>query len=260
MRAFCSYLTKQNNELLKLQTTYEIGKSNGNISWMVTDLPEIGRQQNNPAKSMQAMLYGYDQLNRITAAKSLTVYNPGSGFAQRTSLTEAYDVDYSYDANGNLLTLQRMDEQGALMDDFTYSYYSNSNKLKQTSPVDEDKVYESGAVTSDNKVYRNIFLRGSAYVPSGSTVELTTFEKINMSPDFKVHSGANFKAKIWKEEDGIYQYDAIGNLIADLDEGVKIKWTPYGKVREVQKGDSTTLHYKYDGTGNRIEKRVSDGT
>src|SRR5690606_30151396 len=144
-------------------TTNDIpGLFNGNISWIITDLPEIGRQQNSPAKSMQAMLYDYDQLNRITAAKSLTAYNPGSGFAQRTNPIEAYDVNYSYDANGNLLTLQRMDEQGALMDDFTYVHLRNSNKLKQTSPVDEDKMYESEAETADNKDYRNIFLRGSA--------------------------------------------------------------------------------------------------
>ncbi len=32
-------------------------------------------------------------------------------------------------------------------------------------------------------------------------------------PDFRVHSGANFRAGIWDEEDGVYQYDAIGNLI-----------------------------------------------
>ena len=145
------------------------------------------------------------------------------------------------------------------MDDFTYSYYSETNRLRQTSPIEEDKIYESGPVSSDNKVYRNI-LRGSAYVPSGSTVELKASEKINMSPDFKVHSGANFRAKIWKETDGVYQYDAIGNLIADLDEGLKIKWTPYGKVKEVQKGDSTTIHFKYDGAGNRISKTVFSST
>src|SRR5690554_3445480 len=47
---------------------------NGNIAWMTTDLAKIGEEQAERTKGMQAMLYKYDQLNRITSGLSLTNY------------------------------------------------------------------------------------------------------------------------------------------------------------------------------------------
>jgi hypothetical protein len=41
------------------------GLYNGNIAWVVTDLPKLGQLANDRRKGMQGMLYGYDQLNRI---------------------------------------------------------------------------------------------------------------------------------------------------------------------------------------------------
>jgi YD repeat-containing protein len=38
---------------------------------------------------------------------------------------------------------------------------------------------------------------------------------------------------------------------------VVISWTPYGKVRTVQRGDSITTSYRYDASGNRIEQKVT---
>src|SRR5690606_22113023 len=77
-----------------------------------------------------------------------------------------------------------------------------------------------------------------------------------MDPDFESPEGTDFLAEIVADS-GMYQYDAIGNLILDQHEGVKIYWTPYGKVREVRaKNDSLITTFRYDGAGNRIEKRV----
>jgi RHS repeat-associated protein len=170
------------------------GLYNGNISWMATHLPEAGRQNDNDAQAgYQAMLYNYDQLHRIMGAKSLTSYTAGSGFGSR-SATEAYDAGYNYDPNGNLLTLNRRDENNTVASNFTYNYYAGTNKL----------------------------------------------QNLNGGPD--------------------YQYDEIGNLVADPSQGVtNIDWTPYGKVRQVTKGDGTTVSFKYDGAGNRIEKSSTSG-
>src|SRR6218665_2821836 len=70
---------------------------NGNISWMETNLPKFGTQ---------AMLYKSDQLNRITKSRSLAFGN--NAYATRSG-EQKYDEDYSYDANGNILTLKRHD-------------------------------------------------------------------------------------------------------------------------------------------------------
>ena len=68
-------------------------------------------------------LYSYDRSNRLTNSQY-------SGVG-----TENYSVSNSYDANGNILTLQRYSKTGAntfgLVDNLTYSYLSNGNKLQK---------------------------------------------------------------------------------------------------------------------------------
>ncbi len=240
----------------RLNETYNhTGLYNGNISWMITDLAKIGDINHDRTKGMQAMLYEYDQLHRLVTSRSLTNYNGANGFAARGA-TGAYDEDYTYDPNGNILTLTRRDGQGNIADDFNYQYYAATNRLREVKPVTKDKVYSSGTVTTDNIVYRNVTLKGSAHVQAGSTVEVKALENIYAEPDFEAEEGADFWAHIVDDE-GTYQYDKIGNLVLDQEEGVKISWTPYGKIRELHtKGDSIVVAFKYDATGNRVEKRV----
>jgi RHS repeat-associated protein len=197
----------------------------------------------------------YDQLHRITKSRSLTSYTANNGFAARTASPPPYDEDYSYDANGNLLTLQRHDDQSNLLNDFNYLYYPGTNRLRQVEPP-ADKVYDGGAIVSNTELYRKITIQGNAYVPQGQPVELRALEEIEMDPDFEAPDGTDFWAHIVADS-GMYQYDAIGNLILDQYDGVKITWTPYGKVHEVKtKSDSVTVSFRYDGAGNRIEKKV----
>ncbi|HAC23524.1 MAG TPA: hypothetical protein DCE81_01270, partial [Cytophagales bacterium] len=135
---------------------------NGNIAWMATDLEIIGTNQSNRNAGVQLMQYTYDQLNRIVRSRSRT-YN--GSLVARTTAPAAYDEDYTYDANGNILTLLRRNQLAAVQDDFTYQYYAGTNRLRAVRPVTEDVVY-TGAVTSNTKIYRNITLRNSAYVPA----------------------------------------------------------------------------------------------
>src|SRR5690606_23453114 len=120
-----------------------------------------------------------------------------------------------------------------------------------------DKVYTGGAIVSNTELYRKITIQGDAYVPQGQVVELRALEEIEMDPDFESLEGTDFWAHIVADS-GMYRYDAIGNLVLDQHEGVKISWTPYGKVREVRaRNDSLITTFRYDGAGNRIEKRVT---
>src|SRR6218665_2657132 len=96
----------QNNVTLWAMAEETIGHQgiyNGNISWMETNLSKFGKQ---------AMLYKYDQLNRITKSRSLAFGN--NAYAARSG-DQKYDEDYSYDANGNILTLNRKDDKAAVM-------------------------------------------------------------------------------------------------------------------------------------------------
>ena len=245
------------------------GLYNGNISWMQTNLPGLKQQGINP---QQAMLYEYDQLNRLVQAQSLRNFSETSGFATRTANPEAFDANYSYDANGNLLTLQRFDLQGQLQDDFVYQYQAESNRLASVSdavPAQtityDTKVYDQGPIQSDGKVYRQITVEGSAEVPSGQSAMLQANELIHLKQNFHAKAGSGFHAK-WTNEataasetlddNSTFTYDAIGNLISDSGEGTSIEWTPYGKVRSVSHSDGTVVNYRYDATGNRVEKSV----
>ncbi|MCG8641797.1 MAG: hypothetical protein MI862_18855, partial [Desulfobacterales bacterium] len=233
------------------------GLYNGNIAFMTTDLAKVGYENNDRTKGMQAMLYRYDQLNRIINARSLTNYQAGTGFQTRPTTPAAYDTDYSYDANGNLLTLQRFDEAGTLQDDFTYSYYEGTNRLMQYLPMNmENKVY-NGAVTSNDILYHHITVTGNSYIPTGQDVVLRATGSIKISPTFTTSGGNSFKAKLEPDSLAMYQYDANGNLIRDQYEGVNISWTPYGKVRQVRsRSDSLVVSFTYDAAGNRIAKQV----
>ncbi len=58
-----------------------------------------------------------------------------------------------------------------------------------------------------------------------------------------------------------YTYDEIGNLISDTEEGIaEIQWTPYGKVRKVEKNDNSSVSFRYDASGNRIAKIAGSDT
>jgi RHS repeat-associated protein len=142
--------------------------------------------------------------------------------------------------------------------DFNYQYYESTNKLRQVKPLDQDLLISSGAVTSNTTFYRNITVNGTAYAAAGSTAELVASENVFLDPDFIAEDNADFTARLMNDTEGVFVYDAIGNLIRDHDQDVKISWTPYGKVREVRsRKDSVVVSFLYDGAGNRVYKKVS---
>jgi len=102
-----------------------------------------------------------------------------------------------------------------------------------------------------------------AKVPSGADETLEALTQIDIDPNFEVEPGALFTARKVDEASlvdqmGNYEYDEIGNLIKDKIAGViDIQWTPYGKVRQVTKEDSSKISFRYDGADNRIEKNVT---
>ncbi|MBT1708764.1 hypothetical protein KK062_11040 [Fulvivirgaceae bacterium PWU5] len=233
------------------------GLYNGNIAWMNTELTKIGEIHHSKAKGMQAMIYGYDQLHRLVHSRSLVNYNASSGFAARGTGASAYDEDYSYDANGNLLTLNRKDDAGATMDDFQYRYYKGNNKLGEVNPIVRDTVYQSGQIISNYKLYRNVYIKGSAYAAAGSTAQVNASENIFIESDFRAHEATDFYAHVLGEDEGTFMYDARGNLVADQNKGLRISWTPHGKIREIRSNiDSVIVSFRYNPRGNRIEKRV----
>lgn len=97
---------------------------NGNIARQttaITGMPNMMRD------------YTYDQLNRITAAQYSLYDNVSHAIS---SMGEAYKNSYTYDADGNILTLTRKNKDGVMIDNFTYHYYAPNANNKLSHVVD----------------------------------------------------------------------------------------------------------------------------
>ena len=97
-----------NFEWNSTNTTVYKNLYNGNIAAMSTTLKTAGEQ---------TMFYKYDQLNRIKTAVS----------SQNT-----YQTGYSYDANGNIISLLRNDYNNATIDNLSYTYNTTQNNRLQS--------------------------------------------------------------------------------------------------------------------------------
>jgi RHS repeat-associated protein len=102
---------------------------NGNISaiWW-TDINAVA------PNARRGYQYNYDKLGRLTAA------NHFEGNALSLNATNNFSTAYSFDANGNIQTLQRRGATGSLIDDLSYVYLNNgqSNKLMEVTDASED--------------------------------------------------------------------------------------------------------------------------
>ena len=158
--------------------------------------------------------FRYDELNRL-------VDSDFSFYENAWYATDEYDSNYSYDANGNILFLNRhayLENNQTRMDSLMYSY----NSITPLDPVN---------TPLDNQL--------------DSIVDLT-YGPNSVSP----YDG-DLEQRNW------YAYDAIGNLVKDTsrtEPKLDISWNLMGKVDRIEKDDGTSLSFSYDSWGNRIKK------
>ncbi|MCB9082679.1 MAG: hypothetical protein H6555_13320, partial [Lewinellaceae bacterium] len=202
---------------------------NGNIShWTQSQLEDNGGSGYNVIKA-RAGIYHYDVLNRIKASMHYDQQGGANSWATRNN---DYRTAYAYDANGNLETLQRFENNGLKMDELVYDYEDdvNGNRLHNRLLNVEDN--ETG-----NKDGRGD-LEGKheyTYDPTGNLIRDFGPERLDL--------GSGYQA-----------YDV--ELLMD--------WTAYDKVRRVSKkifqsGTATIvrreqLDFQYDASGNRARK------
>jgi len=101
---------------------------NGNIKHMATGISHFD-------ETAQVMQYKYDQLNRLKTANSIDASHNGTNWLQNSS-SDKYRVELTYDANGNILSLDRRDEIGALFDELGYTY--DDAETNQLSEVEDN--------------------------------------------------------------------------------------------------------------------------
>jgi hypothetical protein len=205
--------------LTNLPSGHENNLYNGNIGDMVVGMtkPQMGGSVQTKMDP-QWTSYRYDQLNRIRNMESSTTYNTGT--QTWSTQTNGYTSAYTYDGNGNILTLLRKKADGQTIDNLVYHYQGNGT-----------------STTAPGTFTKNQLLHVKDVVNS-TVVDYDVDNQINNN----------------------YVYDEIGNLIADAEEEIaNIVWRKDGKIHEIIRTNGSqkpNLAFMYDEGGTRIAKIV----
>ncbi|MBV6474498.1 MAG: hypothetical protein JPMHGGIA_02822 [Saprospiraceae bacterium] len=193
---------------------------NGNIRAMITAIDRF-----KASSGIAGYAYQYDQLNRIKGMdyfKGLNASNSWSG----ASLQDDYRTRYSYDANGNILNLDRNGTvQGGnqlKMDRFTYNYAQANNRLTHVDDVIPLSNYTTDIddQTSNNYKYDRIgnLIRDNA---EGLSIEWNLSGKVKRIVKdngdiilFKYDALGNRISKTFKDIISWYVRDASGNVMS----------------------------------------------
>ena len=207
---------------------------NGNITHMVSAI----RKTDESILDILGNVYKYDQLQRIKNVDAYYTANVqlNNSFTGATPYRQgAFKETYSFDKNGNILSLTRNGYGTGVtggtitnlaMDNFAYKYY-NDNSI--------------GAGTNVNPTNGN---RLSSVVDDVISTQYTT----DIDPGQTTTN---------------YQYNGSGQLVKDVQENIdKIEWTVTGKVKRILYTASAKLagrkdlEFIYDAMDMRIAKAV----
>ncbi|MFN8291994.1 MAG: DUF6443 domain-containing protein [Chitinophagaceae bacterium] len=212
---------KTNNNLIGGQT-YTTAQYNGNISGMVWKSKGDGEKRKYD--------FAYDAANRLLSA-DFNQYSSGS--FNKTALFDFSVSNMSYDANGNILT---MNQQGwkiggsVMIDQLTYNYMPGSNKLLNVI----DAVNDAQTRLGD--------FRTSSLSPNQV--------KNNSTADYTYDANGNLKKDLNKDigtaaaEDIVYNHLNLPQTITVRKSGGAVKGT---------------ISYTYDAAGNKLQKTTVEG-
>jgi len=222
--------------LLNVPTVYysNYGLYNGNIRAMNNTLKQI----DDPYKS-EALLqvFGYDQLQRITRSRSYLQYNDAFLLADwnpSAPQTNMYYTDYRYDANGNLIALNRMDKSALQFDQFIYDYIPNTNQLKRIQDF-----IPSGTVSYDvdNQGTSNYTYDATGNLLSDIASDMPTIVWNNLNKVREVHRAASTSAYL------SFGYDPMGRRVDKYTEAFSDEYST---------GLMQTEYYVLDAQGNPL--------
>lgn len=118
---------------------------NGNIKASRWANKGIAGDYSGSSANQKGYLYNYDRNNWLTGATFGNTNSATAAISPSSSLSEG---GLTYDANGNIKTLQRTNETGAVVDNLTYNY-TNTGRNQLNS------VTESATITASNTDIEN---------------------------------------------------------------------------------------------------------
>ncbi len=177
---------------------------NGNIGAMVNTITDPSDMSPMPIGNA----YEYDQLQRLTHARSFTDLNTTTNtWASGQAYDGKYENSFVYDANGNIESQLRKDASGVAIDDLTYRY--------------QDGTYGR----SRNRLYH-----------VNDAVNATAF-------DDDIDDQGTFTA-VPSDINSLnnYRYDELGQLTHDAQEEIEnITWRNDGKIKSITRVGNSGL-------------------
>ena len=182
--------------------------------------------------------FDYDRMNRLQFAdfsqKSGSSYidDPVINFDMQIGELINGEWKNAYDENGNILKLKQWGTKlnlSAVVDDLTYTYLDNSNKLKNVIDA-----------SNDHSTLLGDFRSSQSYMTSLGN------NKTNSAVD--------------------YDFDANGNIIKDLNRDIDdasiqaIQFNHMNLPYKITVKDKGVITYIYDANGVKLEKIVTDNT
>ena len=175
-----------NNTVTGLSNTPQFNGNISAVSWNSSELSEP-----------RGYAYGYDLVNRLTAADHFSNGSPTLG----------YDVsDISYDKNGNLKSLLRRGDDGSPMDNLTYTYLtgdnqSSGNQLIRVSDAGSPTVgYLDGSNLTEEYRYDG---SGNLIGDPNKDISEIRYNHLNLPEEVRFADGNRIR----------YTYDAMGTKL-----------------------------------------------
>lgn len=205
---------------------------NGNIQSMIT---AIGEPINANFKIKPlGYAYDYDQLNRIKSMQTFTGLNQPQNNWNSASTTKDYRTKYDYDANGNLLSLNRKGSAASgaplEMDDFKYNYLTIGGKPSNRLGWVNDAV-------SNGNYPEDIDNQGQGNYKYDAIGNLIADQAEKLSISWNVAGKVKSIQKTATSERIDFSYDPMGQRV--------IK-----RITNTVTKKSTTTYYVLDATGN----------
>ncbi|MBI3720206.1 MAG: hypothetical protein HY252_16635 [Sphingobacteriales bacterium] len=195
-------------------TNYSTPQYNGNISGTVWK-----SKGDNEKRKYD---FTYDNINRLTGA-DFNQYTSSS--FNKTAGLDFSVSNLSYDANGNILTMNQKGWKltgSVTIDQLAYTYQANSNKLQQVTDAANDNTsklgdfkYNSATKTSTDYTYDG---NGNLTVDNNKTISAIDYNHLSLPNNITVTSKGTVT----------YTYDATGNKLKKVTtEGAKTTTTLY---------------------------------
>lgn len=198
--------------------------------------------------------YGYDVSGRMTrlttpAGGALDLAYDASSRLTNVALPNGLSTDYDYDAAGRLSGLHYRQTGGGTLASFGYFY---------------DVLGKLISIAEGSKV-RNFSYDSLERLTSGGTSglpETYQYDEVGNRVQSFLSSAYRYDTanRLLEDDQFLYAYDALGNLIARTGKATGqrtgYQYDTLNQLVRIDRPDGTTVTYRYDALGRRIEKNV----